>query len=403
MKKFNRILGALGCSLLVLPMIVSADTVQQDYEIGWGSVEGKTCGIGGGKSELTLYNNTCNPDGTDEVIASYSFDDTVLSFEKDKKAYHFAGGINDTTIVVSGNNTINYLDGTVSYIIKGDGTLTINLVHEPTYVTDEDGNVLYQAEYYIPEKLTSVQIVNAEGERTFLKSMEDLESQFEELKKYNPELADQTYNEENVMIFTSVITSTEDKYPSKEWIEKNITTDMKITYTDDAVIFSSNNILTSDNVIFESKDTLNGDYKLEVTDLTSSLSEEDIAKLVTEKQTLLGLYDISVLNGSDVVVPMEDGEFTIRIKLTNDMQKYNKLTAVYVENGEIKETFPVTVEDGYAVFTTTHLSNYAILGENVENPSNPSTSDNIMIFAGILTLGLAGSISSLYLMKKRAN
>ena len=274
-------------------------------------------------------------------------------------------------------------------------------MHEPTYVTDEDGNILYQAEYYIPEKLTSVQIVNAEGERTFLKSMEDLESQFEELKKYNPELADQTYNEENVMIFTSVITSTEDKYPSKEWIEKNITTDMKITYTDDAVIFSSNNILTSDNVIFESKDTLNGDYKLEVTDLTSSLSEEDIAKLVTEKQTLLGLYDISVLNGSDVVVPMEDGEFTIRIKLTNDMQKYNKLTAVYVENGEIKETFPVTVEDGYAVFTTTHLSNYAILGENVENPSNPSTSDNIMIFAGILTLGLAGSISSIYFMKKK--
>ena len=86
MKKFNRILGALGCSLLVLPMIVSADTVQQDYEIGWGSVEGKTCGIGGGQSELTLYNKTCNPEGTDEVIASYSFNDTVLSFENDKSA-----------------------------------------------------------------------------------------------------------------------------------------------------------------------------------------------------------------------------------------------------------------------------------------------------------------------------
>ena len=403
MKKLNRILGALGCTLLALPMIVSADTVQQDYEIGWGSVEGKTCGIGGGKSELTLYNNTCNPDGTDEVIASYSFNDTVLSFEKDKKAYHFSGGINNTTIVVNGNNTINYLDGTVSYIIEGDGTLTINLVHEPTYVTDEDGNLLYQAEYYIPEKYTSVQIVNAEGERTFLKSMEDLKTQFEELKKYNPELADQTYNEENVIIFTSVITSTEDKYPSKEWIERNITTDMNVTYTTDAVIFSSNNILTNDNVIFESKDTLNGDYKLDVADLTSSLSDEDIAKLVKDNQTLLALYDISVLDSTDVVVPMHDGEFTIRIKLTNEMGKYNKLTVAYVENGEIKETFPVTVENGYAVFTTTHLSNYAIIGENVENPSNPSTSDNIMIFAGILTLGLAGSISSLYLMKKRAN
>lgn len=403
MKKLNRILGALGCTLLALPMIVSADTVQQDYEIGWGSVEGKTCGIGGGKSELTLYNNTCNPDGTDEVIASYSFNDTVLSFEKDKSTYHFAGGVNDTTIVVNGNNTISYLDGTVSYIIEGDGTLTINLVHEPTYVTDEDGNLLYQAEYYIPEKYTSVQIVNAEGERTFLKSMEDLKTQFEELKKYNPELADQTYNEENVIIFTSVITSTEDKYPSKEWIERNITTDMNVTYTTDAVIFSSNNILTNDNVIFESKDTLNGDYKLDVADLTSSLSDEDIAKLVKDNQTLLALYDISVLDSSDIVVPMHDGEFTIRIKLTDEMGKYNKLTAAYVENGEVKETFPVTVVDGYAVFTTTHLSNYAIIGENVENPSNPSTSDNIMIFAGILTLGLAGSISSLYLMKKRAN
>lgn len=403
MKKFNRILGALGCTLLALPMIVSADTVQQDYEIGWGSVEGKTCGIGGGQSELTLYNNTCNPDGTDEVIASYSFNDTVLSFEKDKSAYHFAGGVNDTTIVVNGNNTISYLDGTVSYIIEGDGTLTINLVHEPTYVTDEDGNVLYQAEYYIPEKFTSVRIVNAEGERTFLKSMEDLEAQFEELKEYNPELADQTYNEENVMIFTSVITSTEDKYPSKEWIERNITTDMNITYTADAVIFSSNNILTSDNIIFESSETLSGDYKLDTTDLTITLTNEDKDKLVNENQTLLALYDISVLDSNDDVVEMRDGEFTIRIKLTDEMEKFNKLTAAYVENGEVKETFPVTVEDGYVVFTTTHLSNYAIIGENVENPTNPSTSDNIMIFAGILTIGLAGAISSLYFMKKRAN
>lgn len=403
MKKFNRILGALGCTLLALPMIVSADTVQQDYEIGWGSVEGKTCGIGGGQSELTLYNNTCNPDGTDEVIASYSFNDTVLSFEKDKSAYHFAGGVNDTTIVVNGNNTISYLDGTVSYIIKGDGTLTINLVHEPTYVTDEDGNVLYQAEYYIPEKFTSVRIVNAEGERTFLKSMEDLEAQFEELKEYNPELADQTYNEENVIIFTSVITSTEDKYPSKEWIERNITTDMNITYTADAVIFSSNNILTSDNIIFESSETLSGDYKLDTTDLTTTLTNEDKDKLVNENQTLLALYDISVLDSNDDVVEMRDGEFTIRIKLTDEMEKFNKLTAAYVENGEVKETFPVTVEDGYVVFTTTHLSNYAIIGENVENPTNPSTSDNIMIFAGILTIGLAGAISSLYFMKKRVN
>ena len=71
---------------------------------------------------------------------------------------------------------------------------------------------------------------------------------------------------------------------------------------------------------------------------------------------------------------------------------------------EIKETLPATVEDGYIVFETSHLSHYGIIATNVEENNtkttsipkneinNPKTGDNIttsliLFVASISTIG----------------
>ena len=90
----------------------------------------------------------------------------------------------------------------------------------------------------------------------------------------------------------------------------------------------------------------------------------------------------------------------IRIALPEDLKGFNKYEVVYISNDEIKETIPATVEDGYIIFETSHLSQYGIIATNVEGKTeqtknetnNPKTGDNIttsiMLFvASIATIG----------------
>lgn len=86
----------------------------------------------------------------------------------------------------------------------------------------------------------------------------------------------------------------------------------------------------------------------------------------------------------------------IRIALPEDLKGFNKYEVVYISNDEIKETIPATVEDGYIVFETSHLSQYGIVATNVENKTeqtnNPKTGDNIttsiiLFVTSIATIG----------------
>ena len=95
----------------------------------------------------------------------------------------------------------------------------------------------------------------------------------------------------------------------------------------------------------------------------------------------------------------------IRVALPEDLKGFNKYEVVYISDNEIKETLPATVEDGYIVFETSHLSQYGIIATSVEEgdntkttsiskneTNNPKTGDNIttsvMLFvASIATIG----------------
>ena len=112
------------------------------------------------------------------------------------------------------------------------------------------------------------------------------------------------------------------------------------------------------------------------------------------------IADINVLDGSNNIVKISDTKMKIRIALPEDLKGYNKYEVVYILNGEIKETIPATVENGYIVFETSHLSQYGIIATNTANEiKSPKTGANcnlalwfsIMLISGgaVTILGVA--------------
>lgn len=187
-----------------------------------------------------------------------------------------------------------------------------------------------------------------------------------------------------------------------------------------------------DNVIFEdeespiamiSSEPLPKSYKLEIIEVegenfknTASEVEE---KFKSDKKikdtTLLGLYDINMKNGENIV-SIDDNKLLIYVEMDKDLLKYDHYKVVYIdENGEIKEEidaklateiFGVEIDqDNILVFETTHLSTYGIVGYNdvkVDNniPNSP-TGDNIVTYIAILFVGLIGAILSISFLRKK--
>ena len=105
-------------------------------------------------------------------------------------------------------------------------------------------------------------------------------------------------------------------------------------------------------------------------------------------------------DNNNQIVKISNNKMKIRIVLPEDLKGFDKYEVVYILDDEIKETIPATVEDGYIVFETSHLSQYGIVATNVEEKTeqvknetnNPKTGDNIttsviLFVASISTIG----------------
>ena len=113
------------------------------------------------------------------------------------------------------------------------------------------------------------------------------------------------------------------------------------------------------------------------------------------------VVDINVLENGQIV-EITDTKMKIRIALPEDLKGYKKYEVVYIKDNQIQETIPATIEDGYIVFETTHLSEYGIVATekslNTNIIENPKTVDNvgfyivtfILSIIGIAGLGLYG-------------
>ena len=127
------------------------------------------------------------------------------------------------------------------------------------------------------------------------------------------------------------------------------------------------------------------------------IKKVEIKKELSDKNVKY-LVDINILENGEVV-KINDTKMKIKIALPEELKGYKKYEVVYILNNEIKETIPATVEDGYIVFETTHLSEYGIVAaEKIKDIENPKTGDNIGVY---LITSLIAVIGLLTIYRKK--
>lgn len=129
---------------------------------------------------------------------------------------------------------------------------------------------------------------------------------------------------------------------------------------------------------------------------TLDIKEIEIVKQLKEKNVKF-LVDINILDENNVV-SISNTKMKIRVAIPNDLKEFNKYEVVYIKDGLIKETLPATLDNGYIVFETTHLSHYGILAST----SNPNTGDNIMYYV-VTSVLVTICLTSMFVYKKRSD
>ena len=136
------------------------------------------------------------------------------------------------------------------------------------------------------------------------------------------------------------------------------------------------------------------DYKLDIKSI-------EVKKELADKNVKF-VADINVLDENNNVVKISNTKMKIRIALPEDLKGYDKYEVVYIVNDEIKETLPATVENGYIVFETNHLSQYGIVGTNTGSGATPQTGDNSsVLWLAILCISGVGALTVFGIAKNR--
>lgn len=122
------------------------------------------------------------------------------------------------------------------------------------------------------------------------------------------------------------------------------------------------------------------------------IKKVEIKKELSDKNVKY-LVDINILENGEVV-KINDTKMQIKIALPEELKGYKKYEVVYIKNNKIQETIPATIEDGYIVFETTHLSEYGIVAiEKINNIENPKTGDNIGVYLITSLLAVIGLLT----------
>ena len=143
------------------------------------------------------------------------------------------------------------------------------------------------------------------------------------------------------------------------------------------------------SIVFEEE--IDNDYVLDIKKI-------EIKKELADKNVKY-LVDINILKNNQAV-QVNGIKMKIRIALPEDLKGYNNYKVVYILNDEIKETIPATIEDGYIVFETSHLSQYGIVATSNEIVENPKTNDNIMFYLASSILSMVGLVGASVIVYK---
>lgn len=113
-------------------------------------------------------------------------------------------------------------------------------------------------------------------------------------------------------------------------------------------------------------DDINYSLQIKELDVPESLSKENVKYLV----------DIFFLNDKQEIVEVNGFKIKVKFKMPDNLKDYDTYKIVFTRNGKIIEQLDATVEDGYIIFETTHLSNYGIVATKKQVEITISNNDN---------------------------
>jgi hypothetical protein len=167
--------------------------------------------------------------------------------------------------------------------------------------------------------------------------------------------------------------------------------DYTISFTDDADRTHTLDVKSFMDAIKNAKEHGASEDELNV----SESVKQTINELLKDEGELIDMYSIQIIYANTTIERI-DGGFEFRIKITDEMKKYDSLKLVDIGNIENIADNPTkgdVVEmkkDGdYLVGTLQHLNMYALVGSNktVENPKTGVVSYGTTGLIAIITLG----------------
>ena len=130
--------------------------------------------------------------------------------------------------------------------------------------------------------------------------------------------------------------------------------------------------------------------RIEAVTYDMDIPKEHVHAQVSPNMEIKSVYVIELLQNNVKVQP--DSMLTVRIKLTEAQKLCSDLRVYHVDDENNMTLYESTVEDGYIIFNTDHLSYWAIVGDMLDTQINnvgttmPTNSPIIIISFALLAV-----------------
>ena len=335
-----------------------------------------------------------------------------------------SNNITDGSIRLNTNGDNSFKNGTAKLEVKDVSNLSNDRINEFTAVAEEEG---YEISSYIDMSLYNT--IYKGGKKDGNREYQAWNTQVDNLKnnasitlelsddmagktlalvheKHNGEtitgyeLIDAAYNEENNTItfrtnsFSNYAVVVRDSYIKDYEVKDDNGNSIKFQEESGHIY----NLTITDFLTFTDKDLQKSgipkdEYEQAIKEIKSATKKEG---------ELLAFLDIKVTDENDNEI--HEGPFTIKIKMTDKMKKYESFKIIFVNTDdgfETEEAITLTQEGDYLVGTLEHLSTYAVTGTLKANPDTGDTILKYVAILGVSVLGFAGI--KLYSRKKAKN
>lgn len=299
---------------------------------------------------------------------------------------------NKKTLITDMLLEIEYVEETAQIIDEKTGSLTPENVKE----SDRDGLTEALDDVHSLLDETHLTEVQRQEQKEIEKKIEDLIAILDGVKAVEELIGNLPEAKDVVKANKDAIINAKNKYDDLSDDQKSLVDpDSKAKL--DEVVEALRKILLYDTETGTTVEGIGGTTfdpatELIVTRVTSQIQDADktaynkAIQILSKNDELIDLYDIALMLGNEKIQP--DGNVQVRIRITDEQNKYTGLKLISItEEGNV-EIIPYTIENGYVIFVTSRFSQYGIIGKAADT-TIPDTSDQNPLPVIAITVGIS--------------